>query len=463
MDNFDLRKYLAEGRLLKEDVSSRFVKKYLSMGAPEVFEDIEDIESYSDRDKAILIFLDEEHGVTISDKLAKGIKGKAPADIIKYFQDEDYEYMSYGVMKRQLGVPVVRTMIWDEAGSNRHEDWYYHTKDKRNLNKVWRTKYPELDIPGFNKTFKNYDTRNRISRLLDDYYRGEARKQKGIDLEVPYEEYADMYVQALKDEGAIIPDRSTGLAEGKLNEDSSQGDMYGLGPAYQALDSGIQYYIDEFIKDINADIEEGADKASVTEYLNDLIKAIAALRDSVTFPPDLAEGKLLNENENYDAAWIASHSDYYDIYIGTKKSFYEDQEEEDASFGGEAEDYLIDLDPGKYQMIYWHDEGPENMSFNDKLEFVKESIYNFWGEDGFIEKFPGLEDELDPLYDEDNPDVYWNAFEEHMKDNLDKYYEIMKDMINNSYPDGDSSRGVVLLVDGKEVAGADDGRLTNFF
>ena len=186
---------------LKEDVSSRFVKKYLSMGAPEVFEDIEDIESYSDRDKAILIFLDEEHGVTISDKLAKGIKDKAPADIIKYFQDEDYEYMSYGVMKRQLGVPAVTAMIWDEAGSNRHEDWYYHTKDKRNLNKVWRTKYPELDIPEFNK--KNYDIRQGLAQELDDYYRGQARKQKGIDLEVPYEEYAAMYVQALKDEGAI--------------------------------------------------------------------------------------------------------------------------------------------------------------------------------------------------------------------------------------------------------------------
>ena len=92
-------------------------------------------------------------------------------------------------------------MIWDEAGSNRHEDWYYHTKDKRNLNKVWRTKYPELDIPEFNK--KNYDIRQGLAQELDDYYRGQARKQKGIDLEVPYEEYAAMYVQALKDEGAI--------------------------------------------------------------------------------------------------------------------------------------------------------------------------------------------------------------------------------------------------------------------
>tara|TARA_B100000424_G_C22821100_1_gene439232 strand:- start:128 stop:625 length:498 start_codon:yes stop_codon:yes gene_type:complete len=87
------------------------------------------------------------------------------------------------------------------------------------------------------------------------------------------------------------------IAESKLlKEDSSQGDMYGLGPAYQALDSGIQYYIDEFIKDINADIEAGTDKASITKYLNDLIKAIAALRDSVTFPSDLAENKLKENN-----------------------------------------------------------------------------------------------------------------------------------------------------------------------
>ena len=382
MDNFDLRKYLAEGRLLKEDVSSRFIKKYLSIGAPEVFEDIEDIESYSDRDKAILIFLDEEHGVTISDELAKGIKGKAPADIIKYFQDEDYEYMSYGVMRRQLGVPTVSTMTWDETGGPIGADsaFYYSTNHKRKLNKIWRTKYPELDIPKWNAKFANYDTRKKVAQEIEDYYRGEARKQKGVDLEVTYEEYADMYVQALKDINAI------------------------------------------------------------------------------------AEGKLLKENENYNAAWISSHSDYYDIYIGTKKSFYEDQEEEeDASFGGEAQDYLIDLDPGKYQMIYWHDEGPENMSFNDKLEFVKESIYNYWGESNFIEQFPGLEDKLEALYDEDNPDVYWNAFEEHMKDNLDKYYEMIKGMINNSYPDGDSSRGVVLLVNGKEVAGADNGRLVNFF
>ena len=200
-------KPIPENKLVKEDVSSRFIKKYLSMGSPEVFEDIEDIESYSDRDKAILIFLDEEHGVTISDELAKGIKGRAPADIIKYFQDEDYEYMSYGVMRRQLGVPVVTGFAWNESGgtvgsrSVDAEDWYIDSSIVRKLNKIWMEKYPELNIPEFNDS--NYNLIIKVAQELVDNYRGQARKQKGIDLEVRYEEYAAMWVQALKDKDAI--------------------------------------------------------------------------------------------------------------------------------------------------------------------------------------------------------------------------------------------------------------------
>ena len=73
----------------------------------------------------------------------------------------------------------------------------------------------------------------------------------------------------------------------KLNKMNSQGDMFRRGPAYQELDSGIQYYIDEFIKDI----EEG-NKKDGTEYLNDLIKAIVALRDSATYEDDLEEASM---------------------------------------------------------------------------------------------------------------------------------------------------------------------------
>ncbi len=188
---------------LKEDISPKFIKKYLSRVTPEVFLDVEDIESYSDRDKAILIFLDEEHGVTISDKLAKGIKDKSPADIIKYFKDEDYEYMSYNVMRKQLGVPTATGFTWDESGSpgDNGEYWYAYKNRERDLNKIWNKNYPELNIPKFNKA--NYDTIFLVAKELDDYYRGEARKQKGIDLEVSYEEYADMWVQSLKDKKAL--------------------------------------------------------------------------------------------------------------------------------------------------------------------------------------------------------------------------------------------------------------------
>ena len=209
-------------RKINEEVSTRFINKYYTKATPSdylgddefktndeylKYYEIENLESYSDRDKAILLFLDVEHGISLDDKLAKDIKGKSPEDLVKYFQDEDYGYMDYSVMKRQLGIktPVVTSMTWDETGGPIGADsaFYYSTKHKRKLNKIWRTKYPELDIPKWNESFDNYDTRKKVAQELEDYYRDQARKQKGVDLEVPYEEYADMYVQALKDEGAI--------------------------------------------------------------------------------------------------------------------------------------------------------------------------------------------------------------------------------------------------------------------
>ena len=151
----------------------------------------------------------------------------------------------------------------------------------------------------------------------------------------------------------------------------------------------------------------------------------------------LAEGKLLKENINM--ATILSHDDYHDLYIGNKAEHDAMDEEEQFS-----DEYMIDLKPGMYQMIYWNDEGPDYMNFDNKLEYVKESISGFWGEDHFIEKF-GIEDKVSG----DN----WDYFDQHIKDNLDMYYEELNKLINNSYPDGDSASGVVLLVNGKRVAG----------
>ena len=141
-------------------------------------------------------------------------------------------------------------------------------------------------------------------------------------------------------------------------------------------------------------------------------------------------------------ATIANHSDYEDLYIGNTSDF--ENLPDNIKFSAE---YMIDVDPGMYQMIYWNDEGPDSMSYNSKKEYVIESITNFWGEDSFIEKFK-IEDKIDEAGDE-----WGNVFNKHVEDNLDMYFEELKKYTNNSYPDKDSACGVVLLENDKIIAG----------
>jgi len=154
----------------------------------------------------------------------------------------------------------------------------------------------------------------------------------------------------------------------------------------------------------------------------------------------LAEGKLLKEN--IDMATILSHDDYYDLYIGNKAEHDAMDEEEQFS-----DEYMIDLKPAMYKMIYWNDEGPDYNAYDSKEEYIKDAIGGFWGEDHFIEKF-GIEAELDAAGDN-----WESVFHKHIEDNPDMYYEELNKLINNSEPDGDSAYGVALLVNGKVVAG----------
>ena len=190
----------------------------------------------------------------------------------------------------------------------------------------------------------------------------------------------------------------------------------------------------------NADIEKYVDELSgffePDAYKN---TTDAELLDDLKLYIGLSEGII---KENIDMAVINSHSDYQDLYIGNKAEHDAADEEEQFS-----DEYMIDLKPGMYQMIYWDDEGPDYMNFDNKLEYVKESISGFWGEDYFIEEF-GIEDLMDAAGDN-----WGSAFDKHLEDNLDMYYEKLNEFINNSYPDGDSASGVVLLVNGKVVAG----------
>ena len=153
----------------------------------------------------------------------------------------------------------------------------------------------------------------------------------------------------------------------------------------------------------------------------------------------LTEGII---KENIDMAVINSHDDYYDLYIGNKAEHDAADEEEQFS-----DEYMIDLKPGMYQMIYWNDEGPDYTNFDSKEEYIKDAIAGLWGEDHFIEEF-GIEAQLDAAGDN-----WESVFNKHVEDNLDMYYEELNKLINNSEADGDSASGVVLLVNGKVVAG----------
>jgi len=147
-------------------------------------------------------------------------------------------------------------------------------------------------------------------------------------------------------------------------------------------------------------------------------------------------------------AYIQSHEDYEYLYLTNEESLNQllsDYKEDGDNWEPE---YIIDIDEGKFQMIYWHDEGPDSMSFDSKLDYVGEAIASFWGEDYFIEEF-GIEDELDAVGDN-----WKSVFDKHIEDNLDMYFEELNKCINNSYPDKDSAHGVALLVDGELISGA---------
>ena len=228
---------------------------------------------------------------------------------------------------------------------------------------------------------------------------------------------------------AWFESKGDSLSRGKLNEmvdeDEIASRIRKLGKENGIANADIKKYVDELSGSFEPDAYKNTTDA---ELLDDLKLYIG-----------LSEGII---KENIDMAVINSHDSYQDLYIGNKAEHDAADEEEQFS-----DEYMIDLKPGMYQMIYWNDEGPDYMNFDNKLEYVKETISGFWGEDYFIEEF-GIEDLMDAAGDD-----WGSAFDKHLEDNLDMYYEKLNEFINNSYPDGDSASGVVLLVNGKVVAG----------
>ena len=196
-----------ESKTLNEDLSSKFMNKYLSEFNAEDFE-IEDIESYSDRDKAIFAYLEIGPGIIVKDEVAKAIKDKSGEEILQYFQDKNYSYMPYSEMRRIFKVAPVQGMVWDESGA-KDTPWYFYPNHVRKLNKIWREKYPELNIPKL-----QYEFKSAITDDLEELYRGQARQQKGQDLEISYEEYADAFADGVKEKVELSETKT--LNEGTL-------------------------------------------------------------------------------------------------------------------------------------------------------------------------------------------------------------------------------------------------------
>ena len=184
---------IAEGKLLKEEVSSRFIKKYLSMVEPENFKDIEDIESYSDRDKAIFLYLEIGPGIMVSDELARDLKDKPSEEIVQYFKDRNYSYMPYSAMDRIFGSITPTGMEFERGSPEKvHLDAYGHN---RKINKILRDKYS--DVIDFMKSDRTGGNAIEVHNAIQDRYSDEAKD--GRSREVSYEEYASDFADAIRD------------------------------------------------------------------------------------------------------------------------------------------------------------------------------------------------------------------------------------------------------------------------
>ena len=183
---------LAEGRLLKEDVSSGFINKYLSMVEPENFKDIEDIELYSDRDKAIFLYLEIVPGIMVSDELARDLKDKPSEEIVQYFKDRNYSYMPYSAMDKIFGSITPTGMEFERGAPDKvHLDRTHNMR----INKILRNKYS--DVIDFMKSDRTGGNEIEVHNAIQDRYSDEAKD--GRSREVSYEEYASDFADAIRD------------------------------------------------------------------------------------------------------------------------------------------------------------------------------------------------------------------------------------------------------------------------
>ena len=162
------------------------------MVKPENFKDIEDIESYSDRDKAIFLYLEIGPGIMISDELARDLKDKPSEEIVQYFKDRNYSYMPYSAMDKIFGSITPIGMEFERGAPEKvHLDRTHNMR----INKILRNKYS--DVIDFMKSDRTGGNAIEVHNAIQDRYSDEAKD--GRSREVSYEEYASDFADAIRD------------------------------------------------------------------------------------------------------------------------------------------------------------------------------------------------------------------------------------------------------------------------
>lgn len=135
-----------------------------------------------------------------------------------------------------------------------------------------------------------------------------------------------------------------------------------------------------------------------------------------------------------EAAWIESHFEYETLYLGTKTK-------------SEEYEYNTLLSDDRIQFITWNDETVDSIGYKAIDEFIIDVANNFHGHDHFIESFnvPGM------------GGTDWETnYDEHMKANMNLYYDELIRLIKDSEPHCDSEIGCLLIVDNVIIASGGD-------
>jgi hypothetical protein len=164
------------------------------------------------------------------------------------------------------------------------------------------------------------------------------------------------------------------------------------------------------------------------------------------------EIKVNKPGNIFKYCWIDSHSDYHQLNLATEQGYknyiQEMMDMEDTTYedvmSWEWASYVEEIKPSNIIFIGWNDEGPEVYDeFVNIYDFVQQIIVGYWGEYSFYEEF-GVE-EVDQFLDGIDKTT-----------NLNKYLNKLKQYIDNSEADGDSSSANVLIINNKIFAGEEN-------